>query len=654
MPATMSSCLNSCGLCGRAYQEPGREPGRHEEVARTLGGRAGQRGRLDLDEVAGAQHRAGGGVDLGAQPDRAHPPTRRRGGAGRGSGACRRASSPTVTRSSIWKGSGAEALSTSISRRDDLDLAGRQVGVDVALGPRADLADDLDAVLVAQVVGAALGEHLVAGHDLDDTAGVAQVEERHPAVIAPPGHPARERDGLAGVVGTQGAGLVGAEHGRSFDRGGSGAPILRTGLRADRIGFARAARVRRPGGSGQQVAVDVDPAPGSAHEPAALVQRPGGVGGHELDLPARVALAAVVGAQHLQALPAGVGGDVELGGTGARVPRAGQVCRVADDVGGVPAPHELGRAGGLLLAGVQRAAAGGVVAAAAARARTGGGGRTPEGAHDVSPGGPGGRATGCRGGAAWPSRPLASAWAARTPMTALGLWSRPASTASCASSSGTQRTGMPSSSCSRVVPLVLGDGGEVAGQVDPQRLVHTPRRGEVVGEHVPAAGDEVGLLVQLARGGEPGGPPRRRRAARRAAPTRASARGGGTAGRARPGSSLVERDDGHRAGVADVLAGDLAGLTEVDALAARRPRPCRACDRAGCDDAALVERSSSGGPPAAGRPAASRGRVDARALDLDEARRRAAASIAAPTSPANSGWARCGRDLNSGWACVET
>ena len=23
MPATMSSCLNSCGLCGNAYQEPG-------------------------------------------------------------------------------------------------------------------------------------------------------------------------------------------------------------------------------------------------------------------------------------------------------------------------------------------------------------------------------------------------------------------------------------------------------------------------------------------------------------------------------------------------------------------------------------------------------------------------------------------------------
>ncbi len=40
------------------------EAGRHEEVAGALGRRAGQRRGLDLDEVAGAEHRAGGGVDL--------------------------------------------------------------------------------------------------------------------------------------------------------------------------------------------------------------------------------------------------------------------------------------------------------------------------------------------------------------------------------------------------------------------------------------------------------------------------------------------------------------------------------------------------------------------------------------------------------------
>ena len=99
-----------------------------------------------------------------------------------------------------------------MSGRDDLDLAGGQVGVDVALLARGDLADDLDDVLAAQLVGRP-GQHLVARHDLHDTARVAQVDERHTAVVTPLRHPPGEGDGLAGVGGTQGAGLVGAEHG---------------------------------------------------------------------------------------------------------------------------------------------------------------------------------------------------------------------------------------------------------------------------------------------------------------------------------------------------------------------------------------------------------------------------------------------------------
>ena len=47
----------------------GREARGHQEVAGTLGGGPGQGRRLDLDEVAGAEHRAGGGVDPRAQPD---------------------------------------------------------------------------------------------------------------------------------------------------------------------------------------------------------------------------------------------------------------------------------------------------------------------------------------------------------------------------------------------------------------------------------------------------------------------------------------------------------------------------------------------------------------------------------------------------------
>jgi hypothetical protein len=103
-------------------------------------------------------------------------------------------------------------------RRDDLDRACGQVGVLVALRPPANLAGHLHAVLVADVVGAALLQDLVASDDLDDTRRVAQVEEGHAAVIAPPGHPSRKGDALAGLVGSKRAGLVGAEHGRSFER----------------------------------------------------------------------------------------------------------------------------------------------------------------------------------------------------------------------------------------------------------------------------------------------------------------------------------------------------------------------------------------------------------------------------------------------------
>ena len=48
----------------------GLEPRRHQEVAGALRGRAGQRRGLDLDEVVGVQHVAGGLVDLAAQPQR--------------------------------------------------------------------------------------------------------------------------------------------------------------------------------------------------------------------------------------------------------------------------------------------------------------------------------------------------------------------------------------------------------------------------------------------------------------------------------------------------------------------------------------------------------------------------------------------------------
>ncbi len=153
-----------------------------------------------------------------------------------------------MTRSSIWNGSGADGVehlervattSTSPVGRSGLTLRSSRA---------VDLADDLDDVLVAQVVRGPV-EHLVADDDLGDAGGVAQVDEGHAAVIAPPRHPPGEGDGLAGVVGTQGAGLVGAEHrwsfesgcGTSADAGGAPAAASRRSLRTGPVYGGRAA-----------------------------------------------------------------------------------------------------------------------------------------------------------------------------------------------------------------------------------------------------------------------------------------------------------------------------------------------------------------------------------------------------------------------------
>ena len=57
-----------------------------------------------------------------------------------------------------------------------------------------------------------VGDRLVADHDLDDAAGLAQVDEGDAAVVAAAGHPAGEGDGLPDVLGAEGAGVVRADH----------------------------------------------------------------------------------------------------------------------------------------------------------------------------------------------------------------------------------------------------------------------------------------------------------------------------------------------------------------------------------------------------------------------------------------------------------
>ena len=76
-------------------------------------------------------------------------------------------------------------------RREQLDLAAREVRVHRALGPLAHAALDGEHVLAAQPLG--LGEHLGLvriEHDLQQPFAIAQVDEDHAAVIAAAVHPA--------------------------------------------------------------------------------------------------------------------------------------------------------------------------------------------------------------------------------------------------------------------------------------------------------------------------------------------------------------------------------------------------------------------------------------------------------------------------------
>ena len=91
---------------------------------------------------------------------------------------------------------------------DYLHLARGEVGVGRAVWAQAHLTSDLNDELVAQFV-----RNVLAQHHLCQTRGVAQVDERHPAVIAAPSDPTGERHGGAGVGGAEGTCEVGAEHG---------------------------------------------------------------------------------------------------------------------------------------------------------------------------------------------------------------------------------------------------------------------------------------------------------------------------------------------------------------------------------------------------------------------------------------------------------
>ena len=221
------------------------------------------------------------------------------------------------------------------------------------------------------------------------------------------------------------------------------------------------------------------------------------------------------------------------------------------------------------------------------------------------------------------------------------------------------------------VPLLLGDGGEVTGEEDAQRLGRAARRGDVVDEDVPRTGGAVGLLAELPGGRlvrrlsvdveQPGrdlplvapagwrycwmrqrpGPRRRgrgrrpRRGGRRYSRVRPRRpRRGRRSPRRRPRSARGKQPGGRRVAGLDPVGQRLGSTTSGRGRSTLPGQLGRGCagHRVACASACTCSgRSTSTSREAALAPRWRR-----------------------PTSPANSGWARVGRDLNSGCAWVET
>ena len=125
----------------------------------------------------------------------------------------RRTASPASVSSLISNG-GVSAREKMCSRVGfDLDLAGRQLRVDVVPPREMTRAGDADAELRAQLAGERVRLRVDVGleDDLGDAAAIAQIDEDAAAVIAARGHPAEEDDvALADVGGAQRAAVVGA------------------------------------------------------------------------------------------------------------------------------------------------------------------------------------------------------------------------------------------------------------------------------------------------------------------------------------------------------------------------------------------------------------------------------------------------------------
>ena len=178
---------------------------RHEELAGAFGRRRHEHRRLDLDEALGVHRVAHGGVDRRADPQvLLHPLATQVEVAVLEADVLVDVVGAGVDRERRRVGL-AQHLDDTVA---DLDLAGREVGVDRALRALADDAGDPHDVLAAHV-------DVVVDDALDDARVVAQVDERQVlAVLATAADPAADADGLADVRRAQVAAQVGAHRGR--------------------------------------------------------------------------------------------------------------------------------------------------------------------------------------------------------------------------------------------------------------------------------------------------------------------------------------------------------------------------------------------------------------------------------------------------------
>src|SRR5665648_284786 len=205
--------------------------------------------------------------------------------------------------------------------------------------------------------------------------------------------------------------------------------------------------------------------------------------------------------------------------------------------------------------------------------------------------------------------------------------------------------------------LAMPDADEVPGKEYAQSFRDTSGRTEVVDEDVPAAGDQVSLLVKLAGRAQPGRLPRDIEQTGGQLPLERTDRVAilldqqhlVTAG------DLSECHDRDRTRVVDILAPDRAGLTEVDGVAPDVPDHTLEHHRAVQDRTLLEPVGQVNATQDLGIQTHCAATVSL-PLGLSTSTRREAlwASRAAPTNPAKSGCARVGRDRNSGWAWVAT